>query len=119
MGVVIRPRALRRLSAPNQGPLRVRRGYANRGKPRRMLSAGRTAAHIFLAGVVAVVMMLVVAVVFAVVMPLAMSMVVTIVGMPMVMFVAVVVLMFVVIAHELRSLVSGRYRPSAGLLLTD
>ena len=37
----------------------------------------------------------------------------------MVMFMAVVVLMFVVIAHELRSLVSGRYRPSAGLLLTD
>ena len=99
--------------------MRVRRGYANRSKPRRILSAGRTAAHIFLAGVVAVVMMLVVAVVFAVVMPLAMSMVVTIVGMPMVMFMAVVVLMFVVIAHELRSLVSGRYRPSAGLLLTD
>jgi len=100
LGIVIRPRALRRLSAPNQGLLRVRRGYANRGKPRRMLSAGRTAAHIFLAGVVAVVMMLVVAVVFAVVMPLAMSaVVVTIVGMPTVMFMAVVVLMFVVIAH--------------------
>jgi hypothetical protein len=88
--------------------LRVRRGYANRGKPRRILSAGRTAAHIFFTGVVAVMMMLVVVVVFAMVTPLVMSMVVTIVGMPMVMFMAVVVLMFVVIAHELRSLsVSG------------
>ena len=59
--------------------------------------------------------MLVVAVVFAMIMPLVMSMVVvTLVGMPMVMFMAVVVLMLVVIAHELRSLVSGRYRPSGG-----
>ena len=99
-GNVIRPRAFGRLSAPNQGLLRVRRGYANRSKPRRILSAGRTAGHIFLAGVVAVVMMLVVAVVFAMVMPLVMSMVgVTIVGMAMVMFMTVVVLMFVVIAH--------------------
>lgn len=59
--------------------------------------------------------MLVVAVVFAMIMPLVMSMVVvTLVGMPMVMFMAVVVLMLVVIAHEFRSLFSGRYRPSAG-----
>jgi len=61
-------------------------------------------------------MMLVVAVVFAMIMPLVMSIVVvTLVGMPMVMVMAVVVVrMLVVIAHELRSFVSGRYRPSAG-----
>jgi hypothetical protein len=53
--------------------------------------------------------MFVVAVVFAMIMPLVMFMVgVALMGMPMVMFMAVVVLMLVVIAHELRSLFSGR-----------
>jgi hypothetical protein len=103
-GVVIRPRAHGIISAPSHGRSRVRRGWLNRSKPRRIQSSGRTAALPYLTGVVTAMMVLVVAIVLAMIMPLVMSMVVTLVGMPMVMFMAVVVvLMLVVIAHEVRS----------------